>query len=123
MKNQINSAPLTEKTYYRGISALTSLDTDLAVAVSKWGRPPFWTHTPGFMGIVLAILSQQVSLESAQATFTKLEHAIGSINPKEILSLDEQYEPLVLLPVGFPVRRPKPRPRLAPEDILIKEIY
>lgn len=42
---------------------------------------------------------------------------------KEILSLDEQYEPLVLLPVGFPVRRPKPRPRLAPEDILIKEIY
>ena len=89
MKNQINSAPLTEKTYYRGISALTSLDTDLAVAVSKWGRPPFWTHTPGFMGIVLAILSQQVSLESAQATFTKLEHAIGSINPKEILSLDD----------------------------------
>ena len=42
---------------------------------------------------------------------------------KEILSLDERYEPLVLLPVGFPAQRPKPRPRLTLEDILIKEIY
>lgn len=41
---------------------------------------------------------------------------------KEILSLDDQYEPLVLLPVGFPGQRPKPRPRLTLEDILIKEI-
>jgi nitroreductase len=42
---------------------------------------------------------------------------------KEILSLDDRYEPLVLLPVGFPAQRPKPRPRLTLEDILIKEIY
>ena len=42
---------------------------------------------------------------------------------KEILSLDDQYDPLVLLPVGFPAKRPKPRPRLALEDIVIKEIY
>jgi len=41
---------------------------------------------------------------------------------KEILSLDDRYEPLVLLPVGFPAQRPKPRPRLAMEDILIKTI-
>ena len=42
---------------------------------------------------------------------------------KEILSLDDRYEPVVLLPVGFSVQRPKPRPRLTLEDILIKEIY
>ena len=42
---------------------------------------------------------------------------------KEILSLDDRYEPVVLLPVGFPAQRPKPRPRLTLEDILIKEIY
>jgi len=41
---------------------------------------------------------------------------------KEILSLDDRYEPLVLLPVGFPAQRPKPRPRLPLEEILIKEI-
>ena len=42
---------------------------------------------------------------------------------KEILSLDDRYETVVLLPVGFPAQRPKPRPRLTLEDILIKEIY
>ena len=42
---------------------------------------------------------------------------------KEILSLDDRYEPFVLLPVGFPAQRPKPRPRLTLEDILIKEIH
>ena len=41
---------------------------------------------------------------------------------KEILSLDERYEPFVLLPIGFPAERPKPRPRLTLKDILIKEI-
>ena len=41
---------------------------------------------------------------------------------KEILSLDNQYEPFVLLPVGFPAQKPKPRPRLTLEDILIEEI-
>jgi nitroreductase len=42
---------------------------------------------------------------------------------KEILLLRDRYEPVVLLPVGFPAERPKPRPRLTLEDILIKEIY
>lgn len=41
---------------------------------------------------------------------------------KEILSLDERYEPLVLLPVGFPDQSPKARPRLALTDVLLKEI-
>jgi nitroreductase len=41
---------------------------------------------------------------------------------KEILMLDDRYEPFVLLPVGFPAEKPKPRPRLTMEDILIKEI-
>jgi len=72
-------------------------DPDLAQAVSRWGKPPFWTHAPGFPGIVLAILSQQVSLESAQAAYTKLENAIGSINPEEFLSLDD----CALRAIGF----------------------
>lgn len=41
---------------------------------------------------------------------------------KGILSLEDRYEPFVLLPVGFPDQMPKPRPRLALEDILIKKI-
>lgn len=41
---------------------------------------------------------------------------------KEILFLDEWYEPLVLLPIGFPALIPKPRPRFTREQVLIKEI-
>lgn len=72
-------------------------DSDLAEAVSRWGNPPFWTHTPGFSGIVLAVLSQQVSLESAKATFIKLENVISSINPEKFLSLDDN----TLREIGF----------------------
>ena len=88
---------LTDKIYYRGLSELTMRDSDLAEAVSRWGNPPFWTHTPGFSGIVLAVLSQQVSLESAKATFIKLENVISSINPKKFLSLDDN----TLREIGF----------------------
>lgn len=55
----------------------------------RWGKPPFWTHAPGFPGLVLAVLSQQVSLESAQAAFTRLENRIGSVEPEEFLTLDD----------------------------------
>jgi len=72
-------------------------ESDLAEAVSRWGNPPFWVHTSGFPGMVIAILSQQVSLESAQATFTKLENVIGSINPENFLSLDDN----TLRKIGF----------------------
>jgi DNA-3-methyladenine glycosylase II len=89
MRNPFGQRILTEKTYQSGISELTTRDSDLAEAVSQWGNPPFWTHTPGFPGIVLAILSQQVSLESAQATFGKLENGIGSINPEKFLALHD----------------------------------
>ena len=79
---------LTQSTYEDGIAELSTRDRELAAVVLKWGKPPFWTHTPGFPGIVLAILSQQVSLESAQAAFTKLEAEIGPIVADAFLSLD-----------------------------------
>lgn len=88
---------LTDEMYRRGISVLLAQDTDLAQVVSKWGNPPFWIHAPGFPGIVLAILSQQVSLESARAAFTKLENAVGTIEPEAFLSLDDD----TLRTVGF----------------------
>ena len=72
-------------------------DPDLAHVVSTFGNPPFWTHPPRFPGVVIAILAQQVSLESAQAAFTKLENAIGPVNPEGFLSLDAD----ALRTIGF----------------------
>jgi len=88
---------LTDKTYHRRVSELTKRDANLAEAVSRWGKPPFWTHAPGFPGIVIAILSQQVSLESANATFSKLENAIGAVYPEKFLTLDDR----TLRAIGF----------------------
>lgn len=93
----INQRVLTEGKYSLALSDLSSRDSDLATVISKWGNPPFWTHPPGFPGIVLAILSQQVSLESAQAAFTKLEDSIGSIHPENLLGLNATE----LLAIGF----------------------
>ena len=97
MSRSSSHPTLTDKTYHQCVSDITKNESDLAEAVSRWGNPPFWVHTPGFPGIVIAILSQQVSLESAQATFTKLENAIDSINPEKFLSLDDK----TLRKIGF----------------------
>jgi DNA-3-methyladenine glycosylase II len=82
-------ATLTQESFLLAVSALAARDADLARVVATHGSPPFWTHAPGFPGLVIAILAQQVSLESAQAAFAKLEMAIGSINPEGFLSLQE----------------------------------
>ena len=97
MSRSSRQPTLTDKTYQRCICDITKNESDLAEAVSRWGNPPFWVHAPGFPGMVIAILSQQVSLESAQATFTKLENAIDSINPEKFLSLDDK----TLRKIGF----------------------
>jgi DNA-3-methyladenine glycosylase II len=97
MISQINHRTLTETIYYQALYELTARDSDLADVVSRLGNPPFWTHPPGFSGIVLAILSQQVSLESAQATFTKLDKRIVSMNSQNFLSLDDR----TLRVIGF----------------------
>ena len=72
-------------------------DPDLSVIVSKWGVPPFWIHPPGFPGLVMSVLAQQVSLESARAAFGKLEKVLGEIEPRGFLALDNT----ILKAVGF----------------------
>jgi DNA-3-methyladenine glycosylase II len=97
MKTASNLKPLTERTYRQGIFELTAKDRDLAGVVRKWGEPPFWTHATGFAGLVMAILAQQVSLESARAAFAKLEKAIGAVHPENLISLESDS----LKAVGF----------------------
>jgi len=80
---------LTQATFTQAIVELTARDQHLSAVVSKWGPPPFWVHEPGFAGLVLAILSQQVSLESAQAAFDKLERVTDPVEPKSFLALDD----------------------------------
>lgn len=88
---------LTEETFIEGISQLVARDRDLAQVQSKWGNPPFWTEPPDFSGLVHIILSQQVSLASADAAFARLGGHIEPINPGSFLSLDDD----TLKEIGF----------------------
>ena len=88
---------LTEARLAAAVDELASRDPSLAAIVHTWGPPPFWTHPTGFAGLILAILAQQVSLESAQAAFAKLERALGRIEPAPFLDLDDA----ALRAVGF----------------------
>ncbi len=97
MSDPSGRSVLTDKTYKEGMADLIGRDRDLAAVVEKWGRPPFWTHVSGLPGLVLAILAQQVSLESAQSAFTKLESAIGAVQAQALLSLDDDR----LREIGF----------------------
>jgi DNA-3-methyladenine glycosylase II len=67
--------------FRQGIDTLMRGDSDLAASAERWGLPPFWTHPPGLSGIVISILAQQVSLESAQAAFSRLESGLKTIDP------------------------------------------
>ncbi len=89
MSKASSPTPLTQATFLRSLSILAVRDPDLAHVVSSFGNPPFWTHPPGFPGVVIAILAQQVSLESAQAAYAKLETALGTISPERFLSLPD----------------------------------
>jgi DNA-3-methyladenine glycosylase II len=92
---------LTDDTYRRAVDLVASHDPVLADVLQRWGRPPFWTHPPGFAGLVHGILGQQVSFESAAAAFSKLQRALGDVTPEAFLALDDAR----LRAIGF--SRPK----------------
>lgn len=93
----MQATTLTEESFEHGISLLISQDADLERSLLKWGTPPFWVDPPGFPSIVLGILSQQVSLESARAAFTKLEKIILSVHPEGFMTLSDE----TLRAIGF----------------------
>jgi DNA-3-methyladenine glycosylase II len=65
------------------------VDSDLGGVIGRLGPPPLWDRPPGFPTLVHIILEQQVSLASARAAFDKLELALGTIQPRDFLTLDD----------------------------------
>lgn len=87
----LKSPPLTlaRVNWPQAVAALCERDQTLADLLASWGRPPFWEHPPGFAGLVLAILAQLVSLESAHGTWRKLRAALPALMPADFLACDE----------------------------------
>jgi len=76
---------------------LAGVEASFAEVISRYGIPPLWLRPPGFATLILIILEQQVSLQSARAAFDRLEARLGRITTAEFLKLDD----LELKKLGF----------------------
>ncbi len=56
----------------------------------QYGEPPNWSRPQGFVTLCKIILEQQVSLQSANAHFLKLNNYLPSFSPNEIIKLTDE---------------------------------
>jgi DNA-3-methyladenine glycosylase II len=82
--NRLDGAALA-----RGVRALSKVDEDLSRVVSAHGTPPMWGREPGFPALVLTILEQKISLDSARAVFDRLLALAPRLTPESVLALDD----------------------------------
>ncbi len=71
----------------RGVNELCARDADLANIVGRYGPPPMWGRRPGFATLARIILEQQVSLASADATFSRLGRGVGPVTASRVANL------------------------------------
>jgi DNA-3-methyladenine glycosylase II len=74
------------------IEYLSEKDTIFKLIVEKFGLPTIPKRPEGFETLVLLILEQQVSIDSAKATFLKLKEKENILHPEKLVSLtDEEF--------------------------------
>ncbi len=74
----------------KDISILKDMDEVFSFIDNKYGSPPNWTRPQGFVSLSMIILEQQVSLASAKAHFSRLDHYLPGFNPTNILGLTDE---------------------------------
>ena len=72
------------------IDFLTKKDSIFKTIVDNYGVPEIPKRKQGFETLCLLILEQQVSIDSAKATFIKLKAAVTHFAPTLLLQLSEQ---------------------------------
>jgi DNA-3-methyladenine glycosylase II len=76
----------------QAIEYLSGKDTIFKIIIEKYGLPTIPKRPQGFETLVLLILEQQVSIDSAKATFLKLREKIKVFEPDILLDLsDEEF--------------------------------
>ncbi len=71
---------------------LSKKDSIFKLIIKEYGLPIIPSRPQGFETLVLLILEQQVSIDSAKATFNKLKQNVKTIVPKKLFALpDEAY--------------------------------
>lgn len=64
-------------------------DAVFSEIVKLYGEPGFVTRPPGFESLCKIILEQQVSLESARASFNKLKNLMGNFTPGNVIEVTD----------------------------------
>ena len=72
------------------IQYLQQSDVIFKNIIDKYGVPTIPTRPEGFQTLVLLILEQQVSVDSAKATFLKIKAAVDSIAPEHLIHLSDE---------------------------------
>jgi len=72
------------------IDELFRLDDIFPKINALYGAPPNWNRPQGFTTLAKIILEQQVSLQSANAHFNKLNGYLPTFTPEEILKLSDE---------------------------------
>lgn len=72
------------------INHLFKLDKVFVSISDRYGDPPNWSRSPGFISLSKIILEQQVSLASADAHFFKLLSYVKVFSPENILKLTDE---------------------------------
>jgi DNA-3-methyladenine glycosylase II len=76
----------------QAIQYLSQIDPVFKHIVEKYGTPTISKRPAGFETLVLLILEQQVSIDSAKATFLKLKAKEVNFQPEFLLNIsDEEY--------------------------------
>jgi len=72
------------------INHLLKSDEIFVTIFNLYGSPPNWNRPQGFITLSKIILEQQVSLQSANAHFNKLNSFLPTFTPDEILKLSDE---------------------------------
>ena len=79
----------------QAIEYLSEKDSIFKLIIEKYGLPTIPKRPQGFETLVLLILEQQVSIDSAKATFLKLREKIKIFEPSILLDLsDDEFRAL-----------------------------
>ena len=73
----------------KDINKLLKADEVFVTIHDLYGSPPNWNRPRGFITLAKIILEQQVSLQSANAHFNKLNTYLPAFTPEEILKLSD----------------------------------
>ena len=77
------------------IDYLLEKDTIFKSIIEQYGMPTIPSRPQGFETLVLLILEQQVSIDSAKATFLKIKASLKTIEPEILLPVpDEEFRNL-----------------------------